>query len=396
MLLLLRCSLVSRVANKAQQVQGTAIRGHGGLSPSLIRLAARLGERMQLAAGFLDLGQQGGRLLGGQDLFENRELPPADIVFFGESSLHIRVSFPGCAFHRWVSFLEESLYYVSLMLPDVRPLTLENIPDAIRVMNESSRDTSARFSLNFAQFMLLSRYWNFSYEHSLIRYVDGEPAAVMLVSTDSEARDGYVFYWGADPKFRSQRLALHLVDASCERLRDDGYRILYGITLPERDVRRYRFIQFHGQYALVDLEAASPHLPAAESGYSVRQIDIDTLAQLAFLGGESLHWTQRVGFLRNAVPFAEFAGAFEGNVLRAYMVVEPGNKTVVADLRSPHGCIAAGRQLLRLLLQRHKPPFSATHVYPGGYCHTLLTGAGFQVNREYYLIARDLCSTPRT
>jgi len=280
------------------------------------------------------------------------------------------------------------------MSPDLRTLTLQNIPDAIHVINESSRGTSLECPLDLVRFLFLSRYWNFSYAHSLIRYVENEPAAVVINCTDPEHQDAFTFYWGAVPKFRSQRRSLNLFDACCNKLHDDGYTTLHGISVPDRQVRRYRFIQAHAQHDLVDMETMTPALPAAEPRFAVRPIDIDIVSQVALPPSDSLFWCQRHSFLRNATPFFQFAGAFQGDALQAYMVVEPGStKNAVIDLRSPESCFAAGYELLRWLLQHYQPPFTATHVLPGSYAHGLLTGAGFDVKREFSLLTRDLRAT---
>src|ERR1700749_1734937 len=94
-----------------------------------------------------------------------------------------------------------------------RRIDLENLPDAIHLMNESSRGMSFEYQLDTFSFLSLSRYWNFSYEHSRIGYVEGEPAVLILNCVDPSAQEAFTFYWGALPKFRSRRISLPLFDA---------------------------------------------------------------------------------------------------------------------------------------------------------------------------------------
>ena len=278
------------------------------------------------------------------------------------------------------------------MSTDLRTLTLQNIPDAIHIFNESSRGTSLECPLNFARFLWLSRYWNFSYEHSLIRYVENEPAALMINCTDPELQDAFTFYWGVVPKFRSPRISLTLVDACATKLHDDGYTTVYAHTIPDRPARRYRFTHYHPVGDLVDMHAGSLALPAADPNYEVRSIAVDDLCPLP--PSQPVHWCQRHNFLRNAAPFFEFAGAFQGDEMQSYIVVEPhGSETVVIDLRSPESSLAAGQELLPWLSQHYRPPFVATHVFAGSYAHGLFTSAGFAVKREFSLLTRDLRAT---
>src|SRR4051812_46331133 len=134
------------------------------------------------------------------------------------------------------------------MLEELRPMGLENLPDVIRLLNESSRGTSLEFHLDMFGFLYFSRYWNFSYKYSLVRYVEGEPAALMLNCTDRKTRSAYTLYWGTLAQFRSRTVSVPLFDACCQRLRNDGYETLYGVSVSDRPAQRYRFIQAYPQY----------------------------------------------------------------------------------------------------------------------------------------------------
>src|ERR1700749_2533357 len=135
---------------------------------------------------------------------------------------------------------------------DLRTLTLDTFPDAIRLMNESSRGMSTEYHMDFFSFLIFKGYWNISSEYSLIRYVDGTAAAFILTCTDEPAREAYTIYWGAIPKFRTLQIARDLFDACCDKLFANGYETLYGLSVPDPPVKRYRFIQASPQYQLFD------------------------------------------------------------------------------------------------------------------------------------------------
>jgi len=99
------------------------------------------------------------------------------------------------------------------MSEELRPIGLHNLHDVIRLLNESSRGMSLACNLDFFSFLALARYWNFSYKHSLLGYIDGEAAVLILNCTDRAANDAYTFYWGTLPKFRRRRPSLPLFDA---------------------------------------------------------------------------------------------------------------------------------------------------------------------------------------
>jgi hypothetical protein len=281
------------------------------------------------------------------------------------------------------------------MSADLRTINLQNLPDVIRLMNESSRGMSFEWNLDLLSFMAFLRYWDFSYEHSLIGYVENEPAALIINCANPESHEAYTVYWGALPKFRTQRISLILFNACCKKLRDDGYFMLHGVSVPDRPVRRYRFIQAQPELSLVDMEAELPNLPAPDPNLEVREINVDALSQFPLTAGEPFHWSQRLAFLRNVAPFQQFLGAFSGNMLRAYAVALPhSSNTTITDLRSAGSDPSPGYELLRWLLHgNYRPPFTANYVFEQSYAHRLLTSAGFSVKRQFSTLTRDLRAT---
>jgi hypothetical protein len=281
------------------------------------------------------------------------------------------------------------------MSVDLRTITLQNLEHVVHVLNESSRGTSVEHKLDAVQFLALAHYWNFSYKHSLLSYVDTEPAAIILNCTDEQNRDAYTFYWGALPAFRDRRVALRLFEASCKSLRDDGYLQLYGDAVPDRPVRRYRFIQARDTRALFEMKARVVWLPQPDTPYEIRRLDPAALSTIALPADETLHWSQRHSFIRNAATLLEIFGAFDPEGLKAYTVVaRQAADTTIIDLRSPTSCLDAGRELLRsLMAQKYPLPFRATNVFEDSYSHRLLTTAAFRIRKRLTSLCRDLNTT---
>lgn len=280
------------------------------------------------------------------------------------------------------------------MADDLRPITTKNLPDAIRLLNESSQDTSVCYHLDFFGFLSLRRYWNFSLGYSLIRYIDEQPAAIAINCADPETREAYNFYWGVLPQYRKAQIAIGLFDAFCQKLHDDGYLMLYGTSIPDRPVRRYRFIQAFPLHPLVDMQGDCSRLPPADPAFTIRSIEAAQLSRISFGPGEAFHWSQRPSFLTHLGPIVNLLGAFSGDDLKAYAVVpsKPTEMTLF-DLRSPESCTPAGCELLRYVAQNYPSPVLAQHVLEGSFAQRLLADAGFVVLRRYSSLHRDLRTT---
>jgi hypothetical protein len=286
------------------------------------------------------------------------------------------------------------------MSDEPRVLSMENLPDAIRILNESSRGMSFEWHLDLFGFLALARYWGISEQHTLLGYEAGEPAALIITSTDPHAREAYIVYWAALPQFRKHRTAIRLFESCCQKLYEDGYEMLHGASVPDRPVRRYRFIKSDAEHSVLDMEADMPKLPEPDSRFDVREIDLDTISKVALPVGEPVHWCQRNSFLKNGSIFFQFFGAFEGETLRAYSIsVRNATPSTSVDFRSPDSSIAAGYELLRWISSHdYRPPMFASYAFENSYAHRLLSAAGFTIKRHFDTLIRDLRTTcnPRT
>jgi hypothetical protein len=285
------------------------------------------------------------------------------------------------------------------MSEDLRSITTKNLPDAIRLLNETSQDTSVPYNIDFFGFLSIRRFWNFALSYSLIRYIDNQPAAIAINCADPKSREAYTFYWGTHPRFRRADISINLVEAFCQKFHDDGYTRIYANSSPDRPVRRYRFTHFFPLHALVDMNGDCSRLPAADPAFTIRRIDVSVLAQILSSTGEPFHWVQRPSFLADLGPIVELLGAFSGEDLKAYAVVPAKRtETVLFDLRSPESCFPAGYELLRYLARNYPSPVMAQQVFEGSFAERLLTEAGFLATRKYFLIHRDLrtsCAQPQ-
>ena len=279
------------------------------------------------------------------------------------------------------------------MSDEIRPVSLQNVPDAISLVNETCRGTAMECNLDFFNFMSMARYWNFSFDHSLLYYVDGEPAGIAINSTAPEVHEAFTFHWGTLPKFRTRRIAFSLAEACAKKMRGDGYVALYADS--ELSVRRLRFVHFMPLNTLHAMHTPNPSLPALDPRYQIRVLTAPDLSQFRRPANEPVHWCQRLSFLSNAAPFHIFLGAFEGDVLKAYAVALAGSaSTTITDLRSVESDLTPGYELLRFLLQHnYRPPFTATHVFEDSYLRRLLLETGFTDKSQFSFLCRDLLTT---
>ena len=112
----------------------------------------------------------------------------------------------------------------------IKVVTADDLDNVVRVMNESSAGLSFQFGIDSIQFLSLSNFWNLSYKHSYIGYVDSHPAAVVLNSVDPSTREGYSFYWGVRPQFRNTTVSLKLLMTYFDQLAREGFQYTYGDT----------------------------------------------------------------------------------------------------------------------------------------------------------------------
>jgi len=279
-------------------------------------------------------------------------------------------------------------------MPDLVKLSMDNLNDVVRVVNESSHGMLIEYNLDIFSFLSLSQYWQFSYDYSLVRYVEGEAAAVILACTEPESHDGFIYYWGALPKFWRRQVALPLFETCCERLHRDGYQTLYGVAAPDRPSRRYRFIKSHAQHTLLELKASSLQLSPRDDTFEVRTLTLEDVASLS-MPDEPVHWCQRPNFMRRVARFLHWFGAFDASGLQAYVAVMPQSEgTILADIRSKNGTLSAGYELLRWLNDHdYRLPLTAATVFEGSYADRLLTSAGFIRYKQLTTLYRDLPST---
>jgi len=279
---------------------------------------------------------------------------------------------------------------------ELRTLSVDTIPDAIGLMNESSRGTSSEYHMDFFSFLVFRGYWNISPAHSLICYVDGMAAAIILACTDETARDAYLLYWGAIPQFRTLQIARSLFEACCNKLSEDGYQMLYGLSVPDRPVKRYRFIQALPQFQLFDLRTEAPTVIPSDPDICVQPIDVNSISSISIPPTECIEWSQRLSFLRRVASTLRFFGSFSGNVMKAYAIIRPdqsGSATLI-DLRCSENDLVWGRELLnRALIEPYPRPFMATNIADQSYSHRLLTAYGFHVTRQFQVLTRNLRTT---
>lgn len=270
------------------------------------------------------------------------------------------------------------------MATDFRPLGIDNLEHAAHIMNGSSRGRSFEFNLDVTQFLALARFWSFSYGHSYVGYLHGEPAGIVLNSVDADAREGYSFYWGVLPEFRNRPFSLRLARYYLDQAGREGYRQTSADVSHDSPHSIYARLGYRPALEWLELRTHEPAPAAAREGYEFRYISgIDAPVTRA-----ARHWTQRAYFRRQAESFLECVGAFRGDRMEAYILATrwPGY-TMILDYALPAPAGDAGSALIRYLLETGYPrPMIAAYVRDGSREHASLLAMGFQSPRRFSML----------
>ena len=86
------------------------------------------------------------------------------------------------------------------MPSDLRTIRTENLEDLLHVVRVSSAGFVFQLDVDLFKFLALSRFMNFSYEHSFLSYVDGQPAGVLLNAVEPTEHEAFSYYWGVLPE----------------------------------------------------------------------------------------------------------------------------------------------------------------------------------------------------
>lgn len=279
---------------------------------------------------------------------------------------------------------------------DVRPLTLDNVMDAITVVNASSAGRTFAFDLDLFKFLTLSRFWRLTYAYSYVAYVEGQPAGVLLNSVDPAAREAYTFYWGVAEKFRKTRVAWELlVHAHIGRLRRERYNRTSGDTSTDSPMSSFRKLGYRPTCELVEVAADGLDPDAGPGEPDVRSLRIgDLLTTLP--SGEARPWTATRYFLEGAESMLETLGVWQGERLTAWLAATRFTGcTVMMMLGHAPGASADLAALIRELPARGFPaPFTASHIPSASPEYAVLERLGFCTRQRWSHISLDLTASP--
>lgn len=269
---------------------------------------------------------------------------------------------------------------------DLRPVTPENLESVVDLINGSSRGLNFQFELNVFKFLTLSRFWNFSYSHSYVGYLGGEPAGVLLNVADAPEREAFSFYWGVLPKFRNRRLSMALVDAYFDQLRREGYHRTHADVTSQSPLGIYEKLGYKKNQELIELKAQKPSVEAGNNEFQICFLEPrELLSQWTSFHAGFSYWTRRPSFIRNAAPFLEIVGAYQQDRLQAYAVITcwPGHTSIV-DLQFSVPAKSAAHQLIHSLLRNQYPlPFVVSFVPSASPVHAMLGECGFTLAQRF-------------
>jgi GNAT superfamily N-acetyltransferase len=207
--------------------------------------------------------------------------------------------------------------------------TSDNDIDAIiRVINDSSEGFSFKFQLDRTSFAACARFWNFSFEHSYLGYVDSHPVTVVINSVDCVAREGCTFYWGVLPEFRGKGLGSALYRAYLDQVTDGGFVRNYLDISPDSPYSLYRRLGYETTHEKVQMKGLVPNplgsLRDADATNVMRIQPEEFFNDSTQSGRRS--WTRRAGTLRMASPFLQFVKC--SNTYATYLF-HPRGSTVI-------------------------------------------------------------------
>jgi len=278
------------------------------------------------------------------------------------------------------------------MPSDLRPIHAGNLEDLLHVIRGSSHGHIFQLDLDIFGFLALSRFWNFSYQHSFLNYVSGQPAGALLNCADPEEHQAYTFYWGVLPEFRRGRVAMSLIHAF-KLLRDQGYLTIEADETVESPSTIYKKLGYLPTQSFAELQTGKIDIASVNDQIELHEIDVDRLLADWPLFPGFRHWAQRPNFMRNSVKFVEFLAAFTNETMSGYIVVTRlSGHSVISDLRFQNR--EAGLALLRRISGADfPPPYSASFVPVPSSAYQLLIDVGFVSVKRFTSVTLEFSSS---
>jgi len=277
------------------------------------------------------------------------------------------------------------------MATELRNIGAPDLPAVIRILNESSAGYSFQFRLDPMKYLLLSRFWNFSYETSYLACAGPEPAGVVLNCVDPAGSEAYSFYWGVLPEFRKRRLSMELARKYLAEVKRQGLRTTYADSSADSPLDIYLKLGYREQHRLTHLRAGAISPAAPDEDAKIEKLEVAALlSELPLFPPAPRSWVSRRSFLQSAAPFLEVIGLRHGQRLDAWIALTrwTGETTIIA-LDFYEGAENSARRLLSHL-SSYPAPYAASHVVNGSRADRLLRSCGFVPNLEWISIALDL------
>jgi GNAT superfamily N-acetyltransferase len=279
------------------------------------------------------------------------------------------------------------------MPSDLRSIHTGNLEDLIHVLRGSSEGFVFQFDVDLYGFLALSRFWNFSYEHSFLAYAGGQPAGALLNSVDPSTREAFSFYWGVLPEFRGGRVAMSLVDAYFRLLRREGYSKTDADETTGSPSSVYRKLGYHRNEGFAEIQTRELHIASACEEFDIRPVDLDQLLPSWSDFPGFRHWVQRPNFLRNAARFIKILAAFKNEQLCGYVVLTcSSGHLVICDFRFKTR--ETGLAILRYIADSdYPPPYVVSFVPSPSPAYQLLDELGFAGVKRFTSMTLHLSSS---
>jgi hypothetical protein len=266
----------------------------------------------------------------------------------------------------------------------IKPIGPNDLTEAARLVNESSRGHSFEFDLDLAKFLGLSSYWNFSYRHSSIAYANGVGAGVLLNTVEPQAQECYSFYWGVTPQFRGTTIALRMVTKFLNQVAAEGIRVSHADMGADSPADIFHRLGYRQCANVLQMDFTPDRALRKNLGGDVRAISMEEyLDATSVYRGEPFCWSIHPAALRNAARTLRCAMC-----RTTYAAFRPeSERTRVIDFQFEVEDQAPALHLIEQLSERQ---VRFSYVLEGSPLYTLLSHYGYVTVSNFTALKLDL------
>ncbi len=242
----------------------------------------------------------------------------------------------------------------------LKQLKLENVADAIKVVNSAKLVYPHPLSFNFFTFFRHVKAYNISFEHSFIAYQAGQPIGTVLNCSNAKEKELYTYVWAITPEIAGTRMAADFTRFAMDHIKKHGFNHISCEVIRESDQAFWLKLGFHKKRELHSFRTESFSGAKTELTLSPCQMqDIDPL--FCQFHTSQPPWVKRPAQLHSYQDeLKKFLLLQEAKIVGYLLLSETENMLVITDLGYEKGRPELGRAALEQAVQLlpRKPLFS--------------------------------------